>query len=115
MNTYVVYFTFGTLVHGDIQILKPILHSLLLPGTLSFLSVASNRRLKTTAFRLIGAYVKKAKSLRFLDLAQNSLDKKAIEYIVAALEMPPEQGLESLRLDDCLLRPAALEALCKCH
>ncbi|KAF9444503.1 RNI-like protein [Macrolepiota fuliginosa MF-IS2] len=97
----------------DEHTLKPILHSLLIPGTLSFLSVASNRRLKASAFRLIGAYIKKAKSLRFLDLAQNSLDKRAIEYVVAGLESPPEQGLESLRLDDCALRPAALEALCR--
>ncbi|KIM43835.1 hypothetical protein M413DRAFT_18150 [Hebeloma cylindrosporum] len=97
----------------DDHILKPMLHALLIPGTLSFLSVASNRRLKTAAFRLIGAYVKKAKSLQFLDLSQNMLDKKAIEYIVAALETAPEPGLVSLRLDDCSLRPAALETLCR--
>ncbi|KXN91582.1 Protein phosphatase 1 regulatory subunit 37 [Leucoagaricus sp. SymC.cos] len=93
--------------------IKPILHSLLIPGSLSFLSVASNRRLKALAFRLISAYVKKSKTLRFLDLAQNNLDKKSVEYIVTALDMPPEQGLESLRLDDCSLRPAALEVLCR--
>jgi protein phosphatase 1 regulatory subunit 37 len=57
--------------------------------------------------------VKKSRGLRFLDLAQNYLDKKSIEFIVAALETPPEQGLESLRLDDCSLRPAALEILCE--
>jgi protein phosphatase 1 regulatory subunit 37 len=33
------------------------LHALLIPDTLSFLSVASNRRLKAPAFRLIGAYL----------------------------------------------------------
>jgi len=37
-----------------------------------------------------------------------------MEYIVAALETP-DQGLESLRLDDCNLRSAALEVLCECH
>ncbi|KAF9477211.1 RNI-like protein [Pholiota conissans] len=97
----------------DDHILKPMLHALLIPGTLSFLSVASNRRLKTAAFRLIGAYVKKAKTLQFLDLSQNLLDKKSVEYIVAALETAPEPGLVSLRLDDCALRPAALETLCR--
>ncbi|KAF8804912.1 RNI-like protein [Phlegmacium glaucopus] len=97
----------------DDSILKPMLHALLIPGTLSFLSVASNGRLKTAAFRLIGAYVKKAKSLQFLDLSQNFLDKKSIEYVVAALETAPEPGLVSLRLDDCSLRPAALETLCR--
>jgi len=37
-----------------------------------------------------------------------------MEYIVAALETP-DQGLESLRLDDCNLRSAALEVLCECY
>ncbi|KAF8957545.1 hypothetical protein BDZ97DRAFT_2079150 [Flammula alnicola] len=92
---------------------KPMLHALLIPGTRSFLSVASNRRLKTAAFRLIGAYVKEAKSLQFLDLSQNMLDKKSVEYIVAALETAPEPGLVSLCLDDCSLRPAALETICR--
>lgn len=50
--------------------------------------------------------------MQFLDLSQNALDKKSIEYIVAALAIAPESGLASLRLDDCQLRPAALEALC---
>lgn len=39
------------------QMLKSMLHALLIPGTLSFLSVASNRRLKAPAYRVIGAYV----------------------------------------------------------
>ncbi|KAF8879272.1 hypothetical protein BD779DRAFT_1552376 [Infundibulicybe gibba] len=93
--------------------LKPILHALLIPGTLSFLSVASNRRLKAPAFRLLGAYVSNAHSLQFLDLSQNALDKKSVEYIVAALVTAPKAGLISLRLDDCSLRGLALEALCR--
>ena len=111
MTTYVLQ-SIDLLISLSFQILKPMLHALLIPGTLSFLSVASNRRLKTAAFRLIGAYANKAKSLQFLDLSQNILDKKSVEYIVAALETAPEPGLVSLRLDDCGLRPAALEALC---
>lgn len=95
------------------QILKPMLHALLIPGTLSYLSVASNRRLKTSAFRLIGAFAVRAKSLEFLDLSQNNLDKKSVEYIVAALSTPPTTGIASLRLDDCNLRNAALETLCR--
>ncbi|KAG6828374.1 hypothetical protein H0H92_008216 [Tricholoma furcatifolium] len=93
------------------HILKPILHSLLIPDSLSYLSLASNRKLKAPAFRLVGAYVSQTKSLQFLDLSQNNLDKKAIEYIVAALATAPNPGLVSLRLDDCALRPAALETL----
>lgn len=96
----------------DEYVLKPILHSLLIPGTLSFLSIASNRRLKTPAFRLLGAYLKKATSLQFLDISQNPIDKKSIEYITACL-VPNTPGLISLRMDDCLLRPAVLEVLCR--
>ncbi|KAI1798170.1 RNI-like protein [Ganoderma leucocontextum] len=95
----------------DEIILKPILHSLLIPGTLTFLSVSSNRRLKAPGLRLIGAYVTKARSLQFLDLSQNALDKKCIEYIAAALPDAPIPGLISLRLDDCALKPQALDAL----
>ncbi|KAG6848495.1 hypothetical protein H0H93_016526 [Arthromyces matolae] len=52
-----------------------------------------------------------SKSLQFLDISQNNLDKKSIEYIVGALPTAPDPGLISLRLDDCALRPAALETL----
>lgn len=54
-----------------------------------------------------------AKTLHFLDVSQNSLDKKSVEYIVAALTPAPESGLLTLRMDDCQLRPAALETLCE--
>ncbi|ESK86946.1 leucine-rich repeat-containing protein 68-like [Moniliophthora roreri MCA 2997] len=97
----------------DEHTLKPMLHSLLISNSLTFLSVASNRRLKTPAFRLVGAYVAKATSLQFLDLSQNPLDKKSIEYIVAALTQPPNPGLASLRLDDCALKPGALDVLAR--
>ncbi|KAG1724709.1 uncharacterized protein EDB91DRAFT_1170321 [Suillus paluster] len=93
--------------------LKLMLHALLIPSTLVFLSVASNRRLKTPAFKVLGFYASKAKSLQFLDLSQTSLDKKAVEYIVASLATAPEPGLISLRLDDCSLRVAALDVLAR--
>lgn len=97
----------------DDQVLKPMLHALLIPDTLSFLSVASNRRLKAPAFRIIGAYLAQSKTLQFLDLSQNALDKKSTEYIVAALATAPDPGLVSLRLDDCSLRAPALEVLAR--
>jgi protein phosphatase 1 regulatory subunit 37 len=37
------------------------LHALLIPESLHFLSVASNRRLKAPAFRVLGAYVLKVR------------------------------------------------------
>jgi len=45
------------------------LHALLIPGTLTFLSVTSNRRLKAPAFRFIGAFMIKARDARDTDLA----------------------------------------------
>jgi len=104
------------------------LHALLIPGSLVFLSVASNRRLKASAFKVLGHYAShvgcfyrrfgsssffpyQAKSLQFLDLSQTNLDKKAVEYIVASLTTAPEPGLISLRLDDCNLRVPALDVL----
>ncbi|KAK0493573.1 hypothetical protein EDD18DRAFT_1256899 [Armillaria luteobubalina] len=90
----------------DETILKPMLHALLIPNTLTFLSVASNRRMKTAAFRLISAFAAKSASLEFLDLSQNALDKKSVELLVATLTT-----LVTLRLDDCSLRPGALETL----
>ena len=37
-----------------------------------------------------------------------------MDYIVVCLTTAPETGLVSLRLDDCSLRPNALEALGEC-
>ncbi|KAJ6476681.1 hypothetical protein C8R47DRAFT_1178834 [Mycena vitilis] len=102
--------------------LKPLLHALLIPRSLAFLSLASNRRLKAGAWRIVGAYLGKAHTLTFLDLSQNALDKKAVECVVAALgdekdrdrgkdKDGRQRGLVSLKLDDCGLRAAALETL----
>jgi hypothetical protein len=113
-------------VSSHVQNLKPLLHALLIPNSLHFLSVSSNRRLKVGAFKLISAYVQKvcdklssaplwltpdiqSMSLQFLDVSQNSLDKKAVEYLASALATKP--SLVSLRMDDCLLRASALETL----
>ena len=45
-------------------------------------------------------WVIQAKALQFLDLSQNGLDKKSVEYITASLATAPNPGLVSLRLDD---------------
>ena len=82
-----------------------------MPGTLNFLSIASNRKLKAPAFKLVGSFVKKVKRLQFLDVSQNTMDKKSVEYIGAALSPANEPGLISLRMDDCSLRPTSLESL----
>ena len=73
-----------------VQTLKPILHTLLIPNVLLHLSLASNKQLKATGWRLVGVYLSKAVTLQFLDISQNNLDKRAVEYIAAALgTIPP--------------------------
>ncbi|KAF8324920.1 uncharacterized protein EI90DRAFT_3074459 [Cantharellus anzutake] len=69
--------------------LKLLLHALLIPNSLPYLSLSSNKRLKSAACRFIGTYVSKANTLEFLDLSQTSLDKKSVEYIVSALDPAP--------------------------
>ncbi|KAG2048913.1 hypothetical protein BDR06DRAFT_1070419 [Suillus hirtellus] len=87
-----------------------ILHALLIPGILVFLSVASNHRLKTPAFKVLVSMPHK-QSLQFLDLSQTNLDKKALDYIAVSLKTAPEPGLISLRLDDCSLKVPAPDVL----
>ncbi|KAG1850445.1 hypothetical protein F4604DRAFT_1970279 [Suillus subluteus] len=82
--------------------LKIVLHALLILGTLVFLSVASNRRLKTPAFEVPGFP-------RCLDLSQRNPDKKAVDYTAVSLTTVPEPGLTSLHLDYCSLRVPALD------
>lgn len=57
------------------------------------------------------SYLLQATHLQFLDLAQNTLDKKSMEYIAGVLPQAPNPGLVSLRLDDCALRPQVLDVL----
>ncbi|KAG8883926.1 hypothetical protein FRB97_005600 [Tulasnella sp. 331] len=66
--------------------LKPILHALLIPQSLPYLSLSGNKRLKHPAYKLIGIYATKANALQFLDLSLTPLDKRSVEYLVAALE-----------------------------
>ncbi|KAG8935191.1 hypothetical protein FRC01_007424 [Tulasnella sp. 417] len=69
--------------------LKPILHALLIPQTLPYLSLAGNRRLKPPAYKLIGIFAVKANALQFLDLSGTPVEKRSVEYIIGALESAP--------------------------
>ncbi|KAF9508532.1 hypothetical protein BS47DRAFT_220147 [Hydnum rufescens UP504] len=73
----------------DESSLKPLLHALLIPDSLPYLSLSSNKRLKAPAFRLLGVYVSRSDTLEFLDISQTPLDKRSIEYIVSALQPAP--------------------------
>ncbi|KAI9602282.1 hypothetical protein H4Q26_001569 [Puccinia striiformis f. sp. tritici PST-130] len=65
--------------------LKPILHGLLVSGSLPSINFANNPKLRAKGWKLIAVFVKKAKALRNIDLSDNSLDRRSVEYLVQAL------------------------------
>ncbi|MBW0539763.1 hypothetical protein O181_079478 [Austropuccinia psidii MF-1] len=65
--------------------LKPILHGLLVSGTLPTLNLSSNRKIRTKGWKMIAVFVKKAKELLNLDLSDNPLDRRSLEYLVQAI------------------------------
>ncbi|KAI8453285.1 hypothetical protein BY996DRAFT_4583362 [Phakopsora pachyrhizi] len=68
--------------------LKPILHGLLVSGTLPTLNFANNRKLRAKGWKMIATFIKRAKALRTLDLSDNSLDRRSVEYLSRALTNP---------------------------
>ncbi|KAL8292378.1 hypothetical protein RQP46_001844 [Phenoliferia psychrophenolica] len=84
----------------DDESLKPLLHALLVSGSLPTLSLANNKRIKAKGWKLIAIFTRKARFLRYLDLSENSMDRKAAEYLVQALTpyVPPIPN-SSLSLD----------------
>ncbi|WWC85158.1 uncharacterized protein L201_000015 [Kwoniella dendrophila CBS 6074] len=75
--------------------MKPILHSLLISGTLPSLSLSGNKKIKAGGWRLLAVFLKRARSLRYIDLSDTTWDKKGIEYLVQALTSSRIKPLES--------------------
>lgn len=106
---------------SSLQALKPILHALTLSGTLPYLSLAGNKRLKPAGWRMVSVYLRKAHSLRYLDVSDNILDKRSIEHLMSAFVVTAgedEEGskaepvlVQTLKMDGCNLRAASLEHL----
>ena len=85
------------------EALRPILHALLMSGTLPTLSLAGNRKLRSGAWALLAVFLKRvslwtsarrltdpqARTLRFLDLSDTLWDRKGIEYLVQVLNTTP--------------------------
>lgn len=67
------------------EALKPILHALLVSGTLPYLSLAGNKKIKPAGWRLVSDYLKQARTLKYLDISDNILDKRSVEYLMSAL------------------------------
>ncbi|GAA5851687.1 hypothetical protein JCM8547_001173 [Rhodosporidiobolus lusitaniae] len=73
----------------DDESLKPLLHALLVSGCIPTVSLAGNKRIKQKGWKLIAIFVRKASFLRYLDLSEMTLDRRAAEYLVQALNPPP--------------------------
>ena len=78
--------------------LKPILHALLIPGTLSFLSFASNRRLKAPAYRLIGAYIAKVCGPSDVDAHETLTSNHLVQNITISGPFTESVGQEISRI-----------------
>ena len=69
----------------DDDSLKPLIHSLLVSGTLPTLSLANNKRIRGKGWKLVAVFVKRANMLKYLDISENLVDRKVAEILVAAL------------------------------
>ncbi|KLT45309.1 RNI-like protein [Cutaneotrichosporon oleaginosum] len=72
--------------------LKPILHALLVSGTLPSLSLAGNKKIKAGGWQLVAVFLKRARSLKYIDLSETSWDKRGIDYLVQAFNSSEVQG-----------------------
>ncbi|KAF9971644.1 hypothetical protein BGZ73_005398 [Actinomortierella ambigua] len=98
----------------DDDTFKVLLYSLLLTDTLAVLSLRDNKKIKQMGFKYISVYLKKTKTLRYLNLSNIPIDKKSAEFLGFALRIGRlgfGSRLEELHLDNCGLRGLVLETL----
>ncbi|CAG8531232.1 2422_t:CDS:10, partial [Paraglomus occultum] len=94
--------------------LKILCHSLLINDTLTHLSLADNKQIKSDGFSYIAIYIKKSTQLTYLDLSGTIIDKKSALYLAQALSpgnSNNEVVLDTLKLDGCGLKNNVLEIL----
>ncbi|GAA5913008.1 uncharacterized protein JCM6883_000487 [Sporobolomyces salmoneus] len=85
----------------DDESIKPLVHALLVSGCIPTISLANNKRIRQKGWKLLAIFVRKAKFLRYLDLSENNLDKKAVEWLVQSL-VPCPPSASSTSTDDKL-------------
>ncbi|GAA5879576.1 hypothetical protein JCM16303_003257 [Sporobolomyces ruberrimus] len=73
----------------DDERIKPLVHALLVSGSIPTISIANNKRIRQKGWKLIAVFIRKARFLRYLDLSENNLDKKAVEWLVQSLVPSP--------------------------
>ncbi|GAA5914654.1 hypothetical protein JCM6882_003592 [Rhodosporidiobolus microsporus] len=73
----------------DDESLRPLLNALLVSASVPTLSLANNKRIKQKGWKLLAVFVRKASFLRYLDLSDSTLDRRAAEWLVQALNPVP--------------------------
>ncbi|BGP40717.1 hypothetical protein JCM10449v2_004679 [Rhodotorula kratochvilovae] len=73
----------------DDESLRPLLHALLVSASIPTLSLAGNKRIRARGWKYVAVFVRKATFLRYLDLSETSLDRRAAEYLVQAVSPAP--------------------------
>ncbi|KAI8577814.1 hypothetical protein K450DRAFT_250124 [Umbelopsis ramanniana AG] len=87
--------------------LKIILHSLLVNDKLRSLALAGNKKLTSAGYTYISIYISKSRSIKYLDLSSNTIDKKSANSLSESLMLAT--SLQTLMLDSCYLSPAILD------
>ncbi|TPX49910.1 hypothetical protein SeLEV6574_g01189 [Synchytrium endobioticum] len=99
----------------DDENLKMLLHAILYRNELPWLSLSENRRLRGNGIKYIAVFIKKTKSLKYLDLSGLNIDRKGLAYINHALtpsdSQPIGPTLEVLKLESCRLKGTILDTL----
>lgn len=70
---------------------------MLVSGSIPTISLANNKRIKARGWKFIAVFIRKARFLRYLDISENTIDKKAADHLVQALTPHPRPaGASSL-------------------
>lgn len=73
----------------DDDALKPLLQSLLVSASIATVSLAGNKRIRNRGWKYLAVFLRKATFLRYLDLSETSIDRKAAEWLVQAIAPQP--------------------------
>ncbi|GAA5916140.1 hypothetical protein JCM8208_002221 [Rhodotorula glutinis] len=73
----------------DDESLRPLLHALLVSASIPTVSLAGNKRIRARGWKFIATFLRKATFLRYIDLSETPIDRRAAEYLVQALAPAP--------------------------
>ncbi|KDE03683.1 hypothetical protein MVLG_05872 [Microbotryum lychnidis-dioicae p1A1 Lamole] len=87
----------------DNDSIRPLVHALLVSGSIPTISLANNRRIRNKGWKYLAIFMRKASFLRYIDLSENVVDRKTTEFIlqslvphtIASLPPAPVNGLNS--------------------